>query len=132
LASKLPAVITKFPVILIVPLGAVKTAPVLRLNAPPTLKVVRLPAFQVPAIVREPVDEKEPRLPKLPPFTVKAVVARLVKPESKAPVLITESPAAKDNVPVPVRVPLIVRLLGTEGLFPRGKEQLEPIVFDPV
>ena len=132
LASKLPAVMVKFPLILMVLVGAVKTAPVFKVKAPPTLKVIIFPAFHTPATVKFPVEEKEVILPKFPPLTVKAVVAKLLNPVNEEPILRIEVPLAKDKVPVPVKAPLIVMLLGIEGLLPKGKLQFELMVLAPV
>jgi hypothetical protein len=111
------------------PEGAVKTAPELRLKAEFISKVVNDDTSQVPATTTEALEEMLVIAPVLPPLKVRPASVAVEKPESEEPEFIVIT-AVELRVPVPDKVPFntsptVVKV----GLFPRGKEQSELIVF---
>ena len=66
------------------------------------------------------------------PLIISALFTRPVNPERVPPVFIVKLVFPVVKVPVPVNVPFnTCAEFGSVGLFPKGKLQLEPIVFPP-
>src|SRR5688572_17723023 len=104
--------------------GAVKLAPEFRVNVLFASKVVKDPAFHIPAIVIAPEETRLVAEPVEPPLFVSVEVIKLVNPVIEEPVFMVKVESVV-RVPVPDRVPLRLTAavpLPNVGLLPRGKE----------
>ena len=114
------------------PVGAVNTAPVLKVKLLFATKVVNAEASKVPAIMIAPLAVRPVALPKPPSLNVSTSVMIESKPVIDEPAFIVKVPLLNVRVPLPLNVPAKVTEFGIVGLEPRGNKQVEVAVFAPV